>query len=500
MKIYKSRDCKGQVLVIVALSIITLVTLVGLAIDSGRGYSVKAKLNAALDAAAIAAARSIADGADEARAAATTFFNSNYPTDYMGGSVPSFCPVNAKHPQDFADAIVTDPNTGDTTISVWATATMPTIFMKIVGRDSIAVSAETKAIRRAVDLAFVVDNTGSIGSDGPNVRARSIDFVHAFHPNFDRVALIKYAFGAEVPVAFESDRGFDIANVESEINAFNFDGGTNCAEGFWNAKRQHKLANNPASLRVIVFFTDGVTNTFASTFKKAGETSFIHDKFHSGSIATQEDAHYAAGFWLHYKVKEPDPYYWSTPIPSIGYYVMDIENQIKSLPRYYNPCIAGICADPHTTNSGGSCVCDNDPNENPGTDPNDLNVFNVLNESHPLRPVTQLTSGFDRPELYKKINRASRNLLEEMAKKARQQDIYVYTLGLGPQLDIFLGPFMANGQQEKGEDLLRNMANTEDAGTYNPNEPQGIYCHAQTTDDLGPCYNRIIEEIIRLTI
>jgi Flp pilus assembly protein TadG len=502
MKIFKSTDCKGQVLVVTAIVLVVLVILVGLAIDSGRAYSVKAKLNAALDAAGIAAARAVADGYDEAKAAATTFFNSNYPSEYMQ-SEPDFCPPNGN------PTIITDTSTGDTAITVWATADMPTMFMRVVGQDTVDVGATTTATRRAVDLAFVVDNTGSIGSDGPDVRARSIDFVYAFHPNFDRLALIKYAFGAQVPVEFESARGFDIANVETEINAFNFTGGTNCAEGFWNAKRQHNIVNNPASLRVIVFFTDGVTNTFASTFKKAGETSYTYDKPHSGSIATSEGGQWAAGFWRHYKVQEPNRQGWPVEA-NIGYYWRNIKDEIKSLPTYYNPCEAdaiegGICVDPHTDNygsapSGGDCGCNNDPNADPNTDPLDVNVFNVINPDHPMRPVTQLTTNFTTTELYRKINRASRNLLEEMAQKARQQGIYVYTLGLGPQLQQYLGPVMENGQQEKGEDLLRNMANDEGAGTYNPNEPKGIYCHAETADDLGPCYNKIIEEIIRLTI
>jgi len=509
MKIFKSIDCKGQVMVTVGIVLVVLVTLTGLAIDSGRAYSVKAKLNAALDAAGIAAARAVADGDDEARAAALTFFNSNYPTDYME-SAPVFCPPGGN------PTITTDPNTGDTAITVWATADMPTLFMRIIGQDNVDVAANTTATRRAVDLAFVVDNTGSIGSDGPNVRARSIDFVYEFHPNFDRLALIKYAFGTEVPVKFTSDRGFDIDNVESEINAFNFTGGTNCAEAFWNAKHLLNIVNNPASLRVIVFFTDGVTNTFASTFYMSDNPSgnpddLIYDTKHSGSIATSEGGQWAAGFWRHYKVQDPNKQ--GSPVSGdsdIGYYWTNIKYNIKKLPQYYNPCqidaiVGGICIDPHTEDYGSvpsqpnNCGCI-DPNQDPYTDPDHPNVFNVINPNHPMRPVTQLTTNFTTYELYKKINRASRNLLEEMAQKARQQGIYVYTLGLGGQLDDYMGPVMENGQQERGEDLLRNMANEEGANTYNPNEPKGIYCHAVTADDLGPCYNRIIEEVIRLTI
>ena len=71
-----------------------LIGAVGLAVDAGRAYGVKARLNAAVDAASIAAARALAQGADEdarianAQATAVRFFNLNYPTDFLS-STPS---------------------------------------------------------------------------------------------------------------------------------------------------------------------------------------------------------------------------------------------------------------------------------------------------------------------------------------------------------------------------------------------------------------------------
>jgi Flp pilus assembly protein TadG len=330
MKIFNPTDCKGQVLVIVIISIITLVILVGLAIDSGRAYSVRAKLNGALDAAGIAAARAVAYGNEEAKEAATTFFNSNYPTGYME-STPVFCP------DDGNPTITPDPTTGDVAITVWARANMPTLFMKIVGQDSVNVFATTTATRRAVDLAFVVDNTDSIvliPSDGPKVKARSIDFVRAFHPNFDRVALIKYAFGAQVPVTFSTTRGFNLTTVENEINAFNFDGFTNCSEGFWVGKHQIDTVNNPASLRVIVFFTDGAPNTFASTFEIAGDP-VGYDDDHVGAIRTASNTSGTPlGLFQHYRVApRPD---------SDGTYGSGIINKLVKFPIYYKP-VQCIC-------------------------------------------------------------------------------------------------------------------------------------------------------------
>ncbi|MCX7102801.1 MAG: pilus assembly protein TadG-related protein, partial [Methylobacter sp.] len=77
--------CKGQIIVLFAISLIVLVGIVGLAIDSGRAYGVKAKLSASVDAAAIAAARGLAVGANDsdrienAKDAALKFYDGNFP-------------------------------------------------------------------------------------------------------------------------------------------------------------------------------------------------------------------------------------------------------------------------------------------------------------------------------------------------------------------------------------------------------------------------------------
>ena len=88
----------GHVLLLVALSAIMLIAAVGLAIDSGLGYLVKAKLNAAVDSASLAAARGVTLGdnqtaqAANARQAAREFFDVNYPDKYLL-STPVLNPV-----------------------------------------------------------------------------------------------------------------------------------------------------------------------------------------------------------------------------------------------------------------------------------------------------------------------------------------------------------------------------------------------------------------------
>lgn len=477
MKIFKSTDQSGQVMVIVGIVLIVMVVLVGLAIDSGRAYSVKAKLNAALDAAGIAAARAVGDGTQEAIDAATTFFNSNYPAEYMQ-STPSFCPPNG------VPNINTDPNTGDTTITVWATADMPTMFMRVVGQDTVDVAATTTATRRAVDLSFVVDNTGSLSGSGDNVIDRSIDFVNHFHPNFDRLALIKYAYGAEVPVPIRTDsRGFPLSTVETEIGNFTFSGYTNCAEGFWQGKNQLDSVTSQSNLRVIVFFTDGSPNTISSYFE------FDTANPRRGSIRSGDGSSgRPRGLYRHNRIAQqiPSPYNFGTTI----------DEHLSGLPDFYNAHTTDLDSDP--------AVYTEDP------DDADYHKFRVItgdagvlfdNDSIDpplLLPGTRLVEQYEgtgEPDLFERVNNASRNLLEAMAKEARSDGIYVYTLGLGYRLQNGSGP-----NDEPGEVILLRMANDENADIRFDDEPQGVYCYAADDDALGPCFNKIVEAIIRLTI
>ena len=73
MKSFQPAKQRGQVFVVIAISLVMLVAVVGLAIESGLGYLIKAKLNSAVDAAAVAGARAASKGGTqgEQRAAVT---------------------------------------------------------------------------------------------------------------------------------------------------------------------------------------------------------------------------------------------------------------------------------------------------------------------------------------------------------------------------------------------------------------------------------------------
>ena len=77
---------RGGVAAIIGLAIIPLFAVIGLAIDTGRGYMLKSKLSYAIDAAGLAGGRAFDTDLREEDIA--MFFEANFPTGYMGGAPP----------------------------------------------------------------------------------------------------------------------------------------------------------------------------------------------------------------------------------------------------------------------------------------------------------------------------------------------------------------------------------------------------------------------------
>jgi hypothetical protein len=49
-----------------------------------------------------------------------------------------------------------------------------------------------------------------------------------------------------------------------------------------------------------------------------------------------------------------------------------------------------------------------------------------------------------------------------------------------------------------GAMVLKRMANDPSADTYQPNQPVGMYCQANTTADIQPCFSAIASRLSRL--
>jgi Flp pilus assembly protein TadG len=458
MRMRRRNRERGQVVLLVMFSLVVLIGTVGLAIDTGIGYLIKAKLNAAVDSSVIAAARTVSQGSSQAlqRAnairAAHDFFNANYPARYMGSTAQLNDP-----------SIVFDG--GRVVLDAAATATVPTTFMRVLNVSSFNVAANAQAVRKDLDMALVIDTTGSMntGNVPAQVRSNTKLFLSKFNQTLDRVALIQFAYGA-VPVdKFRPvNRGFDIDSMNEHIDAFTFAGSTNSSEGIWHARNQLNneiQVGGRSSMRVIVFFSDGAPNSFASTFEfdLAGIACTA-----PGTISTGDGIapNWPSGLRDHYRISTnaPAPCWQSAAIANPAAPI-----HILKLPDRYNA---------HPT--------DND--------------FPIVTATP--RPVTSDTSTVD--NAWRNVNRAARNLLESMAEKSRVEGIYVFTLGLGNQLTVAAGP-----DGEKGEDILKCMANVADAPlrcqTGGAGQRIGTYCHAADENELKPCFDKLASAILRIT-
>jgi len=439
MRIIKMINRKGQVIILVTLAVVLLLLLAGIALDSGIGYAVKAKLNSAVDAAAIAAGRAGSGGdTTAAAAAANTFFHANFPAGYLRAEVS----------EPTVDISV-NRDTGQWTITVSATAVVPTYFLRIRGNNAFTANATAVAIKRDLDMAFVLDTTGSLSSVFPQVKMAAVSFINKFDETSDRVALIHFAYGAAVDDWIRtSSRGFIKTNLVNHINSFSALGNTNYSEAFWRGRDQLDSilpVGSRSGVRAIVFFSDGSPNSFSSTFNAPSCSATGR----TGVIVTGDSPLSPTGL---------------TRIGSVGNaYTGCSASSVTSMPAFFNL----------GTGIGDNTFHVTSPPSGPGLNP---------------RPVTSTVN-------FENVNNAARNLAEEMASNARAAGIHVYTIGLGSLLTAH----KSWGNHERGDTVLKNMANDPSAPNHTSSQLEGLYCYAASTVELNACFDKVANQLFRLT-
>ncbi len=177
-------DEGGNVAITFGLSILPLLTMVGVAVDGLLAYSVQAQLQKSLDAAGLAAGRALDE--EDVEPDARAYFYGNFDAGPDVATVTSFSAVTE---DDGARLVLT------------ASATMPTHFMLLFGFDDLAIDARTVINRevRQMELALVLDNTGSMwGTPFDTMKAAALELVDIIygadetHANL-WVAVVPYA-------------------------------------------------------------------------------------------------------------------------------------------------------------------------------------------------------------------------------------------------------------------------------------------------------------------
>jgi len=145
-----ARNTRGNIAVLFGLAVIPIVLGIGVAIDYGRALIVRERMSSAADAAALAIGSWAGLTDAERKAKAQQYFDANYPSAALGATGA----LNVTFPGD--------------DIKVDVSATVPTTFMRLANIDSINVgsSALITVKHRKIELALVLDTTGSMSSSG----------------------------------------------------------------------------------------------------------------------------------------------------------------------------------------------------------------------------------------------------------------------------------------------------------------------------------------------
>lgn len=469
---------RGFALIYMAGTLTTLLLFTGLAIDAGRAYVVKAQLSKAVDGAALGAARMLNSG--DPRGEASRIFAANFPRGYMG--------TGSSDPTAAGDfySMTSVPATGVNIVSVTATTTLPTTFMKLMNFDEVTISSTGEAQRRMVDLSLVLDVSSSIGSGWSAVRDASRAFVNSFDRNGDRVALLTFSNGSRVVDQMPSSRGFDKARVMSNIPNTLPGGSTAMVQGLYRGWDELRTVprGQQSGLRVIVLFTDGASNSVPGVYP--GSTA-------SRGLRTYD-------FPKH--PPDPDNQTWDKPTIAGLYHTetgATMANHSQTVP-----------VNDATTSPFGSALpymplasfhSERRSAGMPTSFPLQSSAITVNGMAQSSRRgLRHFNSGAGRyPVTLYNVNNAARNLVEIIANEARSDTsgdyrIRIYTIGMGELVRYDLGML-----REKSEDILKRMSNDKSSADFNRTQLEGKYYFARTPADVGPAFQQLQNQIIRLS-
>ncbi|MEO9877703.1 MAG: TadE/TadG family type IV pilus assembly protein [Anderseniella sp.] len=157
------KDVSGALAPVLGLAAIPLIMAAGVAVDYGNAVSVQARLQAAVDSAALAAGREANMSNSDLERIAKDYFHSNFGTPANAGTPSMELTVN------------------DSGLKVEGSVTVNNYLTKVAGFDTTRISASSEVTKEAtgLEVVLVFDNTGSMGSQSrlSTLKVAAHDFV-----------------------------------------------------------------------------------------------------------------------------------------------------------------------------------------------------------------------------------------------------------------------------------------------------------------------------------
>jgi Flp pilus assembly protein TadG len=267
---------RGIVVIMLSLMVaVVMLPLVGLAIDGSVLYLIQARLSAAVDAAALAGARSLSVGLDlssqtaSATATAQNFFSANFPTGYWNTTNLTL------------NTTVAQTAYKTRTVTMQASVTVPLTFMKLLGQPGSTVAAQGQTSRRDVVMILVLDRSSSMADAGvcPTMIAAAQSFIGYFSNGQDMAGLVTFMDGYNLSYAPTLNFGSNTPSLTTVLGGLQCYGDTGSAGALNQAYAQLKAVNEPGALNLIVFFTDGHPNGITARFPVKTKTDTRYNSY-----------------------------------------------------------------------------------------------------------------------------------------------------------------------------------------------------------------------------
>jgi Flp pilus assembly protein TadG len=261
------RRSKGYAIITTALAATVLFPIVGLAIDVGILYVVRAQLWLASDAAAMAGARALGSATDQAtqtanaQAAATTYFNANWPSHFWKSGTP-----NGPNVQVVA-------GTNIRSIVTTSAVSVPLYFLRVLHQDAATVSVTATATRQDAFVELILDRSSSMNYTMPSggtacasMKTAASAFVGNFTEGRDIIGLVVFSAGvfSYPPTTTFNTKDASNNTIPSLINQISCTGNTATASalstGYKAMQNAYTGGLTAGRANIIVLMTDGRPN------------------------------------------------------------------------------------------------------------------------------------------------------------------------------------------------------------------------------------------------
>lgn len=527
----RNRRRKGVSLIVAAISLAFIVPVVGMMIDVGILYSVKARLQAAVDGASLAAARALNLGqsttvqAASARQNAVNWFYANFPSNTWG----TFSTQMGQATVNVFD----DPNNPRVrNVTVSATTSVPTTFMRWFNANSTVISASGNASRRDVVVMMVLDRSGSMqnaGACSSMITAAKL-FTGQFAAGRDQIGLVSFSDNVYLHSApttnFQTVLGYknNSGAGSGALDTITCAGGTSTAQALSVAYNEVFKMNLPGALNVIMFETDGLPNTLTLNFWDSGasvagirSTSNCTDrnnrKISAGGFASAA----VLPSWTAGQALGSGSYFPDIPAGIVGgVYSEDPggTNRFLLMMKYWSTTTSGNFNSTSYIPSSAATGCAFGGGQTATPPPADIAWFpttdvwgNQLNPFYGYLSVTY-TGSHIAANSYNTYHHAVLNATDYAAYQARSNatiPVHFFGIGLGGTSssppDYVLMQRMANdpnGDNYNNPPLYSACASQPGCVTY-PNQPQGTFIFSSSAASLSQAFLSISSQVLRLS-